>query len=79
MPLYIQYLRWIFIKLGPDVVPSLKKHDLEKAIEEHWWPELGPPSKVLVRYMAAMLRPPDARLGAKPRNKRQTGAKEPYR
>lgn len=70
LPPYLKFMVWILEKLGPNTIASLKKADLDAAIKELWWDALGPPSNVHIRYMAMMLRPPEAkRGGAKPRRK----------
>jgi hypothetical protein len=63
LPPYLQFVVFVFERLGPDTIANIKKDDLQATIKELWWETLGPFSEALVAYMAMMLRLPEAKRG----------------
>ena len=63
LPPYVQFIVFVFERLGRDTIANLKKDDLQATIKELWWETLGPSSEALVAYMATMLRLPEAKRG----------------
>ena len=63
LPPYLQFVVFVFERLGPDTIANIKKDDLQATIKELWWETLGPSSEALVAYMATMLRLPEAKRG----------------
>jgi hypothetical protein len=63
LPPYVQFIVFVFERLGRDTIANLKKDDLQATIKELWWETLGPSSEALVAYMAMMLRLPEAKRG----------------